>query len=328
MKIAVTGASGLIGSVLCRTLLEKGNEVSGMSRSGISKHLSHRNFTFIKGDILRKGDLQILMEGCDAVIHTAAAIQLGYGFSQSLYDINVTGTQNVLEVAQQMNVSKIIHFSSVHAYNHLPKDQVLNESRDFVFDNVVFYDITKRDSHQLALKAAENGQHVCVVCPSSVIGFPDERPSKIGKAIMDIYNEKVPAVIKGGFDFVDVRDVVDGCLVALEKGVSGESYILSGKYYSLKEFADLILSIKGSQKTLKVLPRFIAHIGLPFIKSYAYFAGKEPLYDATYIKILKEGNPNISHEKANKYLAYSPRDLKLTLTDTIQWFKENNKLQN
>lgn len=325
MKIAITGAAGHIGGVICRELLEKGYEVVALVYSD-TRALEGLPIKQVQGNVLKKDSLRELMQDCSGIIHTAAAIDLGYKFNQNIYDINVVGTQNVLEVAKELNVSKILCFSSIHAYNHTPQNECLDECREFVTNDSVFYDQTKREAHLLALEAAKKGQNVVIVCPTSAVGPFDFKPSKLGKSLGDMYNGKIPMVTTGGFDFADVRDMAKGAVAALEKGKSGETYILGGEYYTLKELSSFVMKAKKSKKQLVELPIGFAYLGLPFIKLFAFISGKPPLFDKVYIDILQDGNKLTSSQKAKGELGYSVRPLEETILETIQWMKENNKL--
>lgn len=325
MKVAVTGAAGHIGAAICRQLLEQGYEVVALTYND-SSAIQDLPVTIVKGNVLDRESLKVLIGQSDAVIHTAGMIELGYKFIQKMYDVNVIGTKNVLETAKELGSKKVIHFSSIHAFSHKPYDVAIDESREFVTEKSVFYDQTKRDGHVLAQEAAKNGQNVVIVCPTSAVGPPDHKPSKLGKAVVDIYRGSVPAVVKGGFDFADVRDMANGVVAALEKGRTGETYILGGKYYTIKEFSDLVLEAKGTKKRLMELPLLAANIGLPFVKSYAYLTKKPPLYDKAYIDILQDGNKLTLSTKAKEELGYSVRELGETLTDTVEWFRKTGKI--
>ncbi len=325
MKIAVTGAAGHVGAAICRELIEQGHEVIALVFNDL-RALKGLPVKTVKGNVLDRNSLKVLMQDCDAVFHTAGVIELGYKHIQSVYDINVKGTQNVLETAKECGVKKIVHFSSIHAYDHSPHDQPLDEKRHFVGEISIFYDQTKRDGHILAQEAAKNGQHVVIVCPTSVVGPYDYKPSKLGKAVIDISKGSVPSAVKGGFDFVDVRDIAKGAILALEKGENGTTYILGGKYHSIKSFSEYVLRANGSRKKMLELPLFMAYIGVPFIQLYAKITGKPPLYDKTYIDILADGNKQTLSDKAKNELGYTPRDLEVSLTDTVSWFKAENKI--
>lgn len=325
MKIGITGAAGHLGATICRTLIDKGYEVVAFVHNDMEA-LKDLPIRIIRGDILDRNSLTSFIAECDAVIHAAGSIELSYKFEKKTYDINVLGTKNILEIAKEVKTLKLVYISSVHVFRQKPYDIQLDETRPFVSDDSVFYDQTKRDAHILAQEAAENGQDVVVVCPSAIIGPNDYKPSKLGKAIVDIYKGKFPALFKGGFDFVDVRDIAEGTIAALEKGRSGETYILSGKYYTLKELSNFVFEAKGVNKKLMALPLTLAYAGLPIIKTIAYITNKPPLYDKLYVDVLKDGNRETSSIKAQEELGYSPRTLKETLHDTINWLKSQHKI--
>lgn len=326
MIVGVTGAAGHIGMQVCKDLIARKYEVSAF----VTKHSDRFGDLPISqfvGDIRMKDSrLKDWVKSCEGIIHLAGIIGLDYKFNQNVYDVNVTGTRNILEEAKGSGIRKLVHVSSIHVFNHSPQDKPLDETRDFVSDKTVFYDRTKRDGHLLAQQFAKDGVDVSIVCPTGVFGPHDYKPSQLGKAIVDIYCGSVPAVVSGGFDFVDVRDVSNGIISSLEKGRKGEAYILGGAHYTIKEFADTILKIKGTKKHLAELPLFVAYLGLPFAKAYSSITGKLPLYDKVYLDILRTGNKNILHSKAQKELGYSPRPLEESLKDTIEWFRNTKKL--
>ena len=326
MKIAVTGASGHIGSSVCRQLLDRGYEVVALVFDD-KEAIEGLPLEIIKGNVLDRSSLKSLLEGCHGVIHAAGQITLGYKFDQKMYDINVKGTLNMLEVAKELGVKRFVQFSSVHAYRQGPHDKPVTDQSEFIKDGEsIYYDQTKRDGHLLALEAAKNGQEVMVVCPTAVLGAPDHKISKLGQAVIDIVKGNVPASVKGGFDFVDVNDVAMGSILAMEKGIPGHTYILGNEYHSIQSFGNLTLESAGSKKRLIELPIFLAYVGLPFIQLYAAITKRPPLYDKAYIDVLLDGNENTSSERAKEELGYNPRPLKETLVETVKWFRENGKI--
>ncbi len=325
MKIAVTGAAGHIGSEICRQLIARGHEVVALVHHNIEA-IEGLDLKKVNGGLLDKEVIKGLIGDCDAVIHTAGKIGLDYKFDQSVYDVNVKGSELLFDTAYELGIKKLIHFSSIQAFNPRPFDIPVDENREFTNDDAVFYDRTKRDSHKLALEYAAKGLDILVICPTSAVGPPDFIPSKLGKAVIDIYNRSIPAVVKGGFNFADVRDIAAGTIDALDRGKKGETYILGGKYYTIQDFANTILEIKGSKRRLVELPLFLAYIGLPFVQTYAKLTGKEPLYDKTYLDILQSGNQQIIIDKARHELNYEVRELGETLQDAIKWFRDTGKL--
>lgn len=325
MNVLVTGAAGHIGAHVCRELLLRGHRVTALVHND-ARAIEGLAVTRFHGDLADQSTLIPAAQQCEAIIHAAGIIRLSYREDDEVYEVNVSGTRNVLDVAKSLRITKVVHVSSVHVFNQLPLETAIDETRGFVSGKTIFYDRTKRDAHLLAKQAADNGLNVSIVCPTAVLGPFDYKPSQLGKAIKDIYLGSVPAVVKGGFDFVDVRDVAKGTVAALEKGKTGETYLLGGRYYSVKQFADMVLEIKGTNKKLTELPLFFAYLGLPFVKSYALLTGRQPLYDKAYLDILRYGNKKIMSEKARIELDYEPRDLYMTITDTLKWFKDTQKI--
>ncbi len=324
MKVAITGASGHIGAVLCKQLIEQGAEVVALIRNR-TESIDHLAIEKVKGSVLDKDSLRKLMKDCDYVIHAAGLIGLSYHFDQNIFDVNVTGTKNVLQIAKESGVKRVIHLSSIHVFQQSPHHEPLDETRAFVGEDVVFYDRTKRDAHLLALEAFKQGQDVVIVCPTGVFGPSDYKPSMLGKAIWDIYNEKFPCMLHGGFDFTYVNDVASSIINALDKGISGETYILGGEYQSLKELSETIFKIKSKAKKIRVLPMIFGRIGVPFIQIYAFFTQTKPLYDSVYLDILEDGNKNVDTSKAERELGYTKTDLSIALKETIDWFLKHKK---
>ncbi len=325
MKVCVTGATGHIGINVCMELLGRGHTVTALVPNSW-KPIDDLPVAIVKGNVLDGDSLRILMKGSEAVMHLAGIIGLGYKFDQTVFDVNVTGTKNVLDVSRELGMKKVVHFSSIHVFEQQPQDIPMDESRSFVTnERSVFYDQTKRDGHLMAQQAAGEGLDVSIVCPTGVLGPYDYRPSRLGKAVIDIYEGFVPTAVKGGFDFVDVRDVASGAVSALEKGKKGETYILGGKYYSIKELGDMILKVRDSEKELGEIPLSLAYVGLPFVNFYAWITGKQPLYNKVYLDVLKSGNKKVLSSKAEKELGYTSRNMEITVRDTLNWFR-NHKM--
>jgi dihydroflavonol-4-reductase len=179
-------------------------------------------------------------------------------------------------------------------------------------------------AEQAVKEAVRNGMDAVIINPTSVLGPNDFKPSLVGQAILQLYHGKIPALVPGGYDWVDVRDVVSGTISAIDRGRSGESYLLSGHYVSLIDLYNLILKLKGSGKSLPVLPFWMAELGVPFLKVWARMTRSKPLYTRESVSILKTAHMGISSQKAEKELEYSCRPFKDTLSDTIAWFRENH----
>lgn len=325
MIVAVTGATGHVGINLIPALLEKGYQV----RALIHRHshgLQHLPVEIYKGDVLDRVTLLPFIEGASIVIHLAARISITGGSKGLVMAVNRDGTKNVLETAINQKIKRFIHFSSIHAINPHPLNKPVDEKRPLVKDERFSYDRSKAEGERLVLQAAANGLDAFVLSPTGIIGPADPEPSLIGQAVIDIINHKIPALVPGGYDWVDVRDVVSATVSSIDKGRTGEKYLLSGKYSELKEFSFLISKITGIRTVSLVIPMWLAYTGLPFIHLQSTLTGRRPLYTRESLAALREGSKKIKNDKARRELGFSPRPLEETLKDLIEWYKDSHKI--
>lgn len=326
MKVAITGGSGHVGIAVINELIHRGHQVKALAFQDV-EYFERHNIEYVKGDVNDRSAMQKLLEGCDALIHSAAVISIDGDKGGLVRKVNVDGVRNVMQTALDMNLGRVVHISSIHAYDPLPKDQELNETRNYVDDTAFSYDRSKRDGQLTVLEFVKKGLPAVIVNPTSVTGAPEHKLSFQGKAILDIYLGKIPAIFEGGYDWVDVRDVASSICNALTMGRVGENYLLSGKYYTMREIVNLVSEVKGMKIKVANVPVWTVKVGLPFVKLYAKISGKEPLYTGESIEILLHGSEAISHEKAKNELNHLPRPFKDTITDLIQWFKEHELIK-
>lgn len=325
MKVAVTGASGHVGACLCRKLIDQGYEVRALLHND-DKGINGLALETVKGDLMDEESLDKLCREVDVVFHLAAKIAIDKSDPDAVSHINVQGTKNILNSSKRAKVKKFIHFSSAHALTEIPLDQEVNEESPLNVNSRMAYEKTKANGEQLVLKAAEEGLNAAILNPTAIIGPYDYKLSLLGQAVIKIALNKLPMLVPGGYDWVDVRDVADAAVKAIEKSRKGERYILSGNWHSLKELSTMIGQVNGYNTTTMVCPTFVAKIGLPFIHIYSKIRNEEPLYTADSLNILKNSNRNISHKKASAELDYNPRELEYTLKETLNWFSEHNML--
>jgi len=326
MKIAVTGANGHVGVNLCKALVNQGHQVIA---------LTHNNTTFLhginveqqKGDVLDPESLRILLTGVDTVFHLAAKISITGDQDGSVWKVNMEGTRNMVNAAVENKVKKFIHFSSIHAFQQHPHDSELDEHRPLVTTTGFAYDRSKAEGERIVREASKNGLDAVILNPTAILGPDDPEPSLTGKAILQLYYRKVPSLVPGGYDWVDVRDVVQGAISAMERGRKGEKYLLSGAYCSLPDLSKLISTIGKVKTPGIVVPFWLAHAGLPFVTGYSKISGTEPLYTRESLVIIKEGSKRITNEKARKELGFAPRPLATTLTDFISYFKQIKQIK-
>lgn len=326
MKIAVTGGSGHIGNVLIHALLEEGHQLSVLCHRNVS-NLEQLPVRIVKGDLLDQESISKLLEGADAAIHCAAVISVTGDRSGNMRKVNVDGTALLLETAFNRKLSKVVYVSSIHAFRQSSTDEILNEQSPFTNESAPAYDRSKRDAHLQSLQYAAKGLDVSVVNPTSVVGPPDLQPSLMGQAIIKLCNDKVPALIPGGFDFVDVRDVVQGITGALKYGNKGATYLLAGKWYPISELAAMLSRIAGKRIHPPTLPVWLAKAGLPFINTFAAMQGTDPVYSRESIIALTTGNRHIDASKARRELGFHARPFSETLEDTYQWFLQHHYIK-
>jgi len=322
MKVAVTGASGHIGNCLVRELIKMGAGIKVLVHN-FRNDLDLMDVDLIQGNILEPESLNNLCEGVDVVFHLAAQIAIENRSSAQVYETNVTGTKNMIRAANYAGVKKFIHFSSIHAFQTEPSDLILDETRSLVETNKTIYEFTKSEGEREVMKAVKEGLNAIILNPTAVIGPFDYRGSLLGQAILKIYQNKLPFLVSGGYNWVDVRDVASASIQAIESGRKGERYILSGEFCSLQELSAMISKISGC-KIPVIIPVSIARLACPFFQIYSSITKKEPLYTDQSLDILVNSPVNISNAKAKKELGYEPRPLEQTLSDTFNWYRENN----
>jgi dihydroflavonol-4-reductase len=325
MKIAVTGANGHVGANLCRTLLAEGHQVKALIHHQ-KNSIEHLDVEIVPGSLHNKDSLRKLFNECEVVFHLAAIISID-GEKEKLIETNVQGTLNLLDVMRENGVRRLIHFSSIHALSHFPLNEPMNETRPLVESSPMWYEITKSRGEKMVREAIAQGLDAVIINPTAIVGPNDYKPSLVGQVLIRLYNGTLPALVPGGYNWVDVRDIVQGAVSAMENGRKGESYILSGHYMSVIELALLLEKVTGKRITHFQVPTILAKVGVPFIKAYAKITHQDPLYTFESLKTLVEVNQNIIHDKASRDLGYNPRSLEHTIRDTIDWFKANNYLR-
>jgi len=199
----------------------------------------------------------------------------------------------------------------------------VDETRPFVGEDAPAYDRSKALGQQEVLAAVSRGLDAVIVNPTAVIGPHDYKPSRMGAVQRMLYRRKMPSLVSGGFDWVDVRDVVAGALAAERNGRTGQNYLLSGHWASFPEFAALVGKVTGIRVPSLVVPLWLAYVGAPFVQAFAGLTGGMPLYTLEALHALKCYG-EVSHEKASRELGYSPRPLEETLRDTWEWWRRHD----
>ncbi len=319
-QAAVIGASGHLGNNVCRALLEKGYEVRALVHLN-RKSLDQLPLHQVQGNILDISTITSFLKKSDIVFHMAGKIAVDKDKDGSVRRVNVLGTKNVVEAALLSKVRRLIYVSSIHTLKQQP-EELLDETRALVEEGLD-HDMAKSDAEKEVLKGVERGLDSIILNPTAAIGPYDFNPSLLGKALIALCNKKIPTLVEGGFDWVDVRDIAKAAIMAVEKGRSGDRYIISGTWTSTRELAMLIEKVTGHPMPRFTSPNWLARIGLPIAKAYSLISNSPLPYTNEVLQVLMRCNRNISSLKAKEELGVYPRPLAQTIKDTFSWYKES-----
>jgi dihydroflavonol-4-reductase len=322
MRIAVTGATGHIGANLVRALVLRGDQVRALVHDD-ERALDGLGVEKVNVDIRDLAGLERAFAGCDQVFHLAARISIAPGDGDEVHAVNVEGTRNVVEACLRQKVKRLIHFSSIHALSPEPRDAAVDETRPLAKESWLPYDRSKAAGELEIQRGIARGLDAVTVNPTAVLGPHDYKPSPMGTVLLDLYHRRLPALLDGGFDWVDVRDVVSGALAAAEKGRTGERYLLSGQRRTISELAKTVEEVTGSRPPMFVSPMWLARASAPFAAGFARLLGKPPRLTAESLHALRN-HQLVSHDKAVRELGYSARPLKETVSAAFDWFKQAN----
>lgn len=323
MKVAITGGNGHIGNAIIEELIRRDYRIKALVHSK-SNFLESKQIETVKGSLHDETALTELMKDCDYLIHCAAVISINGDKNRLVQKVNIEGLENVLKVAKASNLKRVVHLSSVHAYDHRPINEPMNETRNFVPDSAYSYDKSKRDGQLIARKYFEDGLPIIVVNPTCVFGPPNYARCKQNNAFVSMAKRRIPFVFKGGYDWVDVRDIANSVCNALTQGRLGESYILGGSYYTLKDLSRVVAKVSNKRIPCFEVPIGLVKSFLPIIGAYYKLMKQDPSVTRESIEILEFGNKHIQSGKAKKDLGHNPRPVDETMKDLLSWHRENH----
>jgi dihydroflavonol-4-reductase len=325
MKAFVTGATGFLGSHVARALADQGAELRLLVRP--TSHL--RNLEGLKaetatGDLRDAASLEKAMSGCDTVFHVAADYRLWVREPEAMYRSNVEGTKTLLEAARRNGVRRVVYTSSVATMgftrNGHPADE---DSPVSLADMIGHYKRSKFMAEQIALEAGRSGMHVVTVNPTTPVGGQDVKPTPTGRIVVDFLKRKFPAYVETGLNLVDVRVCAHGHLAALEKGKSGERYILGGEDLTLKQILDRLAKITGLPSPKMKLPYFFAlATGVVNEVFTGRLMKREP---RATIDTVRMGRKKMfaSSDKAERELGWKIIPVEDALRRAVEWFRGN-----
>ena len=324
-RYLVTGASGFLGRAVLAELTKTDAEVRAlvMENDPLAGELPER-VSVVSGDVCDEASLNRFFLGADSetcVIHCAGVVSVASHPGERIYRVNVGGTNNILRHCEKADVGKLVYVSSVHAIPEGPKGTDITEDAVFSPEAVRGdYAKSKAIATALVFEAASRGLNASVVFPSGIIGPGDVGKGSITNMLLSFLAGKLPLAVKGGYDFVDVRDVAAGIIACIEHGRPGHGYILSGQYASLRDILNAAKEVLQIKRRVSYLPICFAKMIAPIYEKWS-LKKRKPLYFTPYAVAVLNSNSRFSKAAAMKTLGYAPRSLKSSICDMVLWLK-------
>jgi dihydroflavonol-4-reductase len=325
VKAFITGATGFLGTHVARVLAEQGAGLRLLVRPTSNlKNLEGLQAETARGDLRDAASLEKAMSGCEVVFHVAADYRLWVQDPAEMYRSNVEGTRAILEAARKNGIRCVVYTSSVATIgftgNGHPADE---DSPVALADMIGHYKRSKFMAEQVALEAGRAGMRVVTVNPTTPVGEQDIKPTPTGRIVVDFLKGKFPAYVETGLNLVDVRECARGHVEALEKGKSGERYILGGENLTLKQILDKLGAISGLPSPKLKLPYFVAYAaGLVDQTVSGRLLGREPRATVETVRMGKK-KMWASSGKAERELGWKILPADNALRRAVEWFRAN-----
>ncbi len=252
MRIFVTGGSGHLGANLVRRLLRDKHEVvalaqEGANNEGLTEGLAGLPLRIVYGDLREPSSFEHALQGCELAYHAAALLVTRSGGERDIYDCNVVGTRNVLAAAKKAGVRRVVVTGSFSAVGHLPDRPSNEDDRFYPFQTTMPYERSKAWVEHEVLRAVAEGQDVVIATSCAIIGGHDYLPSRMGRTLCDFANGKLRAYVPGGFTFVAAQDLVEGHVLAMQKGRAGQKYIIATEFLTIDRYIEICRARHGQE---------------------------------------------------------------------------------
>ncbi|MGQ9681037.1 MAG: NAD-dependent epimerase/dehydratase family protein [Anaerolineae bacterium] len=326
MTVVVTGAAGHLGANLVRALLARGQHVRAFDAAADPRSLAGLDVEYIRGSVCEPADLRRALSGADVVYHAAAVISLRMDDWPLLESVNVHGTRHVVQACLDAGVRRLIHFSSIHALRQEPWGVPVDEYSPPATDpRLPPYDRSKAAAEAEVRAGVARGLDAVIINPTGMVGPHDYRPSFFGGVLLALGLGRMPALIASGFDWVDVRDVADGAILAAERAPAGSRYLLSGHWVSMPDTAHIVGELTGAPVPRFVAPYWLARAAAHLSDALLRRAPHGAVFNSVSLQALRS-NRRISHERAARELGYHPRSFRATLADLFAFFRRQGLL--
>lgn len=325
MKVFLTGATGFVGSHVARTYSTQGATLRLLTRQTSSTNLiDGLDAELVRGDLRNPEALRPALTGCDALVHVAADYRLWVRDPKEMYAANVDGTRELLRIAREVGVKRVVYTSSVATMGFKADGTIVDEETPVDLAAMIgHYKRSKYMAEQEAIKAARAGQHVILLNPTTPIGSGDAKPTPTGRIFVDFLNRKFPAYVDTGLNLVDVEEVAQMHFVALERGTPGERYILGGENLTLKQILDRMSSITGLPSPSLKVPHAVAMAFAFFDENFTgRLLHKEP---RATVEAVRMGRKMMfaSSAKAERELGFRVLPVYHAMRTAIDWFVAN-----
>ena len=328
-KYLVTGATGFLGRAVAEELVRRKAQVHALVlHDDPYTDLLPKEVRTVIGDVCDKSSLSDFFADADSrtcVIHCAGIVSVASRPGPRLYQVNVGGTWKVLRQCMEHDVGKMVYVSSVHAIPEKAKDCIITEDCEFspgLVDGD--YAKSKATATELVFDAAKRGLNASIVFPSGIIGPGDIQGGSFTSMAKSFLRGKLPFAVRGGYDFVDVRDVAKGILDCSENGEPGKGYILSGHYVTIRKMLQLVGKTAKRKYRPICLPLGLAKLAAPYYE-HRSLKKRKPLFFTPYSVAVLASNGQFSHAAASECFAYHPRPVKDTLRDMTAWLLEQRR---